>query len=38
MDSDTKEEENGNHENDLEGNKSRTEKVVSSKIPKVKLK
>lgn len=37
-DSDTEEEGNGNHENDLEGNESRTEEAVSSEVPKVEIK
>ncbi len=38
MDSNTKEEGNGNHENDLKGNKSRIKEAVSSEVPKVEIK
>lgn len=37
-DSDTEDEENGNHEKDLEGNESRTEEAVSSEVHKVEIK
>ena len=37
-DSDTEEEGNGNHENDLEGDESRTEEAASSEIHKVEIK
>ncbi len=38
IDSDIEEERNGNHENNLQGNKSRTEEVVSSEVPKIEIK
>ena len=38
MDLDIEKERNGNHENDLEGNKSRTKKVASFEVPKFEIK
>lgn len=38
MDLNITKKENGNYENDLEGNKSRTKKVVSFEVPKVEIK
>ena len=35
---DTKEERNGNHENNLESNKSKIKEVVSFEVPKVEIK